>query len=332
MSSSRQKEKGVDSVSSTKSVYASLASSLMTNVIEPFTYPIGTVTKRIQVSSREVHSWPSFKENVLFNHPLRSTSPSVSNPQQMIKKVGIKEVGNLYKGFSTNILQKTGSKPVKLAGQKELQKVVERSLGLDKAENKDATLNTLTNMATGAAAGAGEVVGFQWLDTANTKQQLGDPRSLPKMIAQEKFKLYNGATAALARNIPGNIYLFGAYSIAMAAQGNPEKPNFTQSLVASSVAAVATAIGTNPQDMVKVRQQGGLVSAQFIPAMKQTLQQEGIHVLSKGVGPKVIKSELQIALPLLIFNYFAPKALDYIANKNKERNQDSPMTPHRLPL
>ncbi|KAJ3099031.1 hypothetical protein HDU97_003517 [Phlyctochytrium planicorne] len=170
----------------------------------------------------------------------------------------------------------------------------------------DRHAKTIMHATAGSVIGIGEIVLLP-LDALKIKMQVNasafEGKGFFKVIADEGWGLYRGATWTAARNAPGSFALFGGSAIVKEHIFKLEdygKATFFQNFCASIGGAVASITVSAPLDVIKTRIQAK--SADKAEGgwsiVRNMIKNEGFSSFFKGLTPKIL-----VVGPKLIFSF-----------------------------
>ncbi len=294
-----------------------LGSAATAAFLEPFFQPIDTSVKRLQ-TNKELFCTPS----ATFAKKMDIASQAIF--QDAYGKPLTEKIKSLYKGMSVAIAYSIMQRSYKFCTQSTVSDNIEKHVGETTRSHFDApTAKVLQEMAAGVITGTGELVLLP-ADNLKVKRQTGvlqkGVKPLVDMIIKERGALYNGWEAALCRNIPGTVTMFGGaayvYNHWFHVQGSRDA-TVSQSLIASAAGAFCSVVATNPADVIKVRTQKlegqGKVSA--FSVLKNTVKEEGVKALGKGLKLRAVVAVPKLTAVQVVANYLTVQAHTFFSRK-----------------
>lgn len=170
----------------------------------------------------------------------------------------------------------------------------------------------------GSLIGIGEIVLLP-LDVLKIKRQTNPDafrgRGVMRIVADEGFGLYRGASWTAARNAPGSFALFGGSAAAKQYLFKLEDYNaatWFQNFVASIAGSSASLLVSAPLDVVKTRiqNQNFEVKQSGMKVISNMARQEGPSAFFKGLVPKLLMTG-----PKLTFSFWLAQTLIPAFNK-----------------
>merc|ERR1711939_28142 len=163
----------------------------------------------------------------------------------------------------------------------------------------------------GSMTGIGEVVLLP-LDVLKIKRQTNPEafrsRGFMRIVADEGFGLYRGASWTVARNAPGSFALFGGSAVVKEYVFHTDyrTVSWYQNFVASVAGAVASISVSQPLDVIKTRiQNQNFESKQSgLSVVRELIKNEGMSAFFKGLTPKIL-----IVGPKLVMGYSVAQSL-----------------------
>lgn len=174
------------------------------------------------------------------------------------------------------------------------------------------TGKAMLNATAGSLIGIGEIVLLP-LDVLKIKRQTNPEafrnRGFLRIVADEGFGLYRGATWTAARNAPGSFALFGGSAFAKEKIFHLEDYNratWAQNFVASVVGASASLIVSAPLDVIKTRIQNRNfeIKESGFKIVGKMWRHEGFSSFFKGLVPKMLMTG-----PKLVFSFWLAQTL-----------------------
>lgn len=254
--------------------------------------------------------------------------------QSAYRESPIKKISSLYSGLSSGAVYKITQRVYKFAGQPIVMDYLKQSaLAGVYRKHFGEHADPLLRATAGSIIGAGEVALLP-LDALKIKCQTSKERmsfsAMAKLVKQEKFNLYNGASWTFARNVPGSFFLFGGDAVMkqyVFGLKNHRDATPTQTFVASAVGTFFSISFTNPLDVIKTRIQARQGTVHGMSIFKQTVSQEGLPAFFRGTtlklltaGPKVTVS---LALAQLFTNWFDKEIRSAQELRPENRNTDA---------
>lgn len=279
-----------------KNGHGDFKSAALAGLVEnTFLFPIDTSIRRIQYSTVKIDHLQSFFKTIFAD---------------AYNKNVFAKIRSLYQGFMRGAFFKLTNRPYKFGCQPVLRRFLEKKIGDDcKEKIGEKNAKTLIEGAAGGLIGLGEVLLFHPFNTLIIRRQNNIQTPWYQLIAKEKFNLYRGADAAILRNVPGSIALFGVSSSVLSFFGvqDPKKASVSQNLAAATLGASVSVGITNPQDLVKTRLQmqppGSKMT--FFPMFKTIAQKEGIStLLTKGLTLRLLNGVPKLMVPFVLTRIF----------------------------
>ena len=266
-------------------------------------HPADTMGKRIQYFEGK-----SSGTNTTVSQKLRSLNDVIFRDKASLPLY--KRWGSLYPGlgFATGykVLQRTykfGTQPLIKEGLNQtIGNNLKNSLGQKNG-------NILLGAVAGSAVGIGEVALLP-LDVLKIRSQTNAAvlkgRGLIQLFKEERFGLYKGWQATIARNAPGSFFLFGGNAATyeyMFGLKDHSQATLAQNFTASCVGSFFSIAGTNPQDVIKTRLQarGPESTETGLQLVGQILKKEGPRAFFKGLGPKLPTAGLKVSASFTVF-------------------------------
>jgi hypothetical protein len=220
---------------------------------------------------------------------------------------------SLFPGISFGAAYKVLQRAYKFGGQPFVRDFLTKNYK-ESFENAFGKNNgkTMIYATAGSIMGVGEIVLLP-LDVLKIKAQTNPDafkgRGLFKILSDEGFALYRGATWTAARNAPGSFALFGGSAAVkdyLFKLENYGDATFMQDSIASVAGAVASITVAQPLDVIKTRIQkrdfNDKTSGTRILA--DLVKNEGFGAFFKGLTPKLI-----IIGPKLVFSFTVAQQL-----------------------
>lgn len=145
---------------------------------------------------------------------------------------------------------------------------------------------------------------------AQTNPQTLQGRSALQIIAQERFRLFAGASWTLARNIPGSLALFGGTAAVkehVFGLSGQQRATLGQTFVASAVGSILSLIVSSPLDVVKTRVQNqsfGVTQVTGTQVVRAMLREEGPAAFLRGITPKIVTVAPKLICSFTMAQYF----------------------------
>lgn len=164
----------------------------------------------------------------------------------------------------------------------------------------------------GSIIGIGEIVLLP-LDVLKIKRQTNPEafrgRGVMRIIGDEGFSLYRGASWTAARNAPGSFALFGGSAAAkqyLFKLSDYNSASWFQNFVASIAGSSASLIVSAPLDVVKTRiqNQNFEVKRSGMKIVTDMARYEGVSAFFKGLVPKLLMTG-----PKLTFSFWLAQTL-----------------------
>merc|ERR1712230_144830 len=163
----------------------------------------------------------------------------------------------------------------------------------------------------GSLTGIGEIVLLP-LDVLKIKRQTNPEafrsRGFMRIVADEGFGLYRGASWTVARNAPGSFALFGGSAVVKEYVFHTDyrTVSWYQNFVALVAGAVASISVSQPLDVIKTRiQNQNFESKQSgLSVVRELIKNEGMSAFFKGLTPKIL-----IVGPKLVMGYSVAQSL-----------------------
>jgi hypothetical protein len=286
-----------------------------------FIHPVDNAVHRLQ-NATEAEKAKTYAQRMLnFNRIIFTNNGAVTIPQKVVL---------LYKGFFVSGLHKTLSRTFKYGTQPIIAASIEHHLGPSiRASLGSQTGSQMIGALAGAAVGIGETV-FTPLDRYKILRQLGFNGSFTQFLQTERMAVFKGLGAAIARNVPGSFALFFASSGMKShfvrqnieKKGNPDL-SLSQHFMSATVGAVAATVTTNPQEVVKTRVMARQGNASAFSILKQTVVNEGVSTLGRGLFLRSIFAIPKLGIPMTL-SFFLPEAYQRYQERSKSTSTHTP--------
>ncbi|KDE03639.1 mitochondrial GTP/GDP carrier protein 1 [Microbotryum lychnidis-dioicae p1A1 Lamole] len=170
----------------------------------------------------------------------------------------------------------------------------------------------------GSLTGIGEIVLLP-LDVLKIKRQTNPEafrsRGFLRIVKDEGFALYRGASWTAARNAPGSFALFGGSAFTkeyVFGLQDYRTATWYQNFVASIAGSVSSIAISQPLDVIKTRIQNQNFENKVggMTIVRELIKNEGFSAFFKGLTPKVL-----VVGPKLVFSYTLAQTLIPIFSK-----------------
>lgn len=215
--------------------------------------------------------------------------------------------GSLFPGIEFGAAYKILQRIYKFGGQPYVNSFIMNNYSAPfKSAFGEKKAKTVIYATAGSIMGIGEIVLLP-LDVLKIKAQTNPDafqgRGIVKIIADEGFNLYRGATWTAARNAPGSFALFGGSAFMKDYVFKLEKyseATFLQDSLASVVGACASIAAAQPLDVIKTRiqKQNFNDKTSGFAILGNMVKQEGFGAFFKGLTPKIL-----VVGPKLVFSF-----------------------------
>lgn len=250
-----------------------------------------TAIRRIQSSKTPIDSLAQFKR-VVFKG---------AADQGILQKVK-----SVFQGFGVAGTYATVTRTLRYGGQSHVVDILDGWFGLPMRNHiGESQSKLMVEASAGMVMGIIEPVIFTPLDAIKIKRQTGDQRTIVEILRQERWQIYNGISAAFARNVPGSAAQFSVVAglKSLYSQYYPQqKMSVLDHFAMATIGAVAAVVITNPQDVLKTRiQSQSGCSMGLFAAAKQVVREEGwATLLTRSLVLRLLNAGPKFALPMAI--------------------------------
>ncbi len=286
-------------------------------------HPVDTTAKRLMSHKGKV-ILPNVSFGERFNHVHNIVLRGYSNSSIQ------KQFFSLYPGLTFAVTYKIAQRIYKFGGQPFIRDLLYGSSFHANLRTRfsEKRSRVILDATAGVLVGVGEVMLLP-MDIMKIKAQTNPEaianRSMFKIIAQERGKLFAGASWTLMRNIPGSLALFGASSAVkeyVLHVGN-RKPSLFEIFVSSSIGSICSIIASSPFDVVKTRVQNQpfdstLTGSQVV---KNIIYKEGLSAFARGLTPKLLTVGPKLICSFTAAQYFTSLYTDLFTETKKEVNK-----------
>lgn len=249
-----------------------------------------------------------------------SSTSMVGSMADTARRAGL---GGFYFGLKAQVLQVAGKTSIRFASFEQYKRVLSRVLNTRPGETaflagtlaglteavlwvapterlkvlRQAELSTLP---LGGLAGKGV--------TAAAQQHASLGQSVALVLRQEGIRgLFAGVGPTAARNAIANGVRFAIFDSTLAMVSRGREPATWHSAAAGGLTGAASTVLTNPTDVLKTRMQdvpvgAGAGQAGALGTLRLMIRDEGIGVLARGLGPRLIKISLGQAVIFSAYN------------------------------
>lgn len=134
------------------------------------------------------------------------------------------------------------------------------------------------------------------------------------------FSLYRGLAATIARNAPGSALLLGGADVGRqwVQKSNPDKKmSVADNVKVSTLASLASIVGTYPVDLIKTRMQSSFgATATLRETFFSIASQEGLKGFWRGIAPKAASTVPKLSLQMAVFQ----KVQDMLEEKSSDKS------------